>query len=56
MVYRRFPVKAGRHRIEVRMRDSARTQGFDYEGAFDVTLAPARHFVIDFRNGRFAPL
>ncbi|RMD70575.1 MAG: hypothetical protein D6819_03930, partial [Gammaproteobacteria bacterium] len=55
-VYQRFPVEAGRHRIAVRMRDSAREEGFDYEGIFDITLKPRQHFVIDFRKGRFVPL
>ncbi len=49
-LYRRFVVSPGRHRIEARLRDSARAQGFDYEGSTEVTLAPGQNFVIDFRS------
>lgn len=49
-LYRRFVVPPGHHRIEARLRDSARTQGFDYEGTTEVALAPEQNFVIDFRS------
>ncbi len=49
-VYRRFPVNAGRHRLVARLRDSGRTEGFDYEGAAEVELAPGQNFVVDFRS------
>lgn len=47
-IYRRFPVLAGKHHLVVRLRDSARTSGYDYERVADIELAPARNFVIDF--------
>ena len=48
-VYERFEVPTGRHRIRVRLRDTARASGFDHEGATDVRLAARQSFVIDFR-------
>ena len=48
-VYQRFPVTAGRHRIVARLRDSARSEGFDHERAMDIDLVPGQNFVIDFR-------
>jgi hypothetical protein len=48
-VYRRFPVRAGRHQLVARLRDSARTEGFDYERAAQVELVPGQNFVVDFR-------
>ncbi|MDJ0949194.1 MAG: hypothetical protein QNJ94_09750 [Alphaproteobacteria bacterium] len=49
-VYEGFPVPAGRHALVVRLRDSDRSEGFDYVRATDVTLEPARKFVVDFRS------
>ena len=46
-----FRVAPGSHRIEVKMRDSARSSGFNYERLADVTIAPGQNFVIDFRSG-----
>ena len=48
-VYERFAVPAGAHVIRVRLRDTAREHGFDYERTADVRLAPRQSFVIDFR-------
>jgi hypothetical protein len=48
-VYERFVVPAGPHAIAVRMRDTARAEGFDYAKSADVTLSPDQSFVIDFR-------
>ncbi len=48
-VYQRFRVAAGKHRIVARLRDSARGEGFDYEGEVEVELAPGQNFVVDFR-------
>lgn len=48
-IYRRFSVPAGQHQLIVRLRDSARVTGYDYEYTGDINLAPARNFVIDFR-------
>jgi ferredoxin/coenzyme F420-reducing hydrogenase delta subunit len=49
-VYARFPVPAGRHRLDARLRDSGRATGFDYSGAATVTLEPGQNFVIDFQG------
>ncbi len=48
-IYQRFPVAAGKHHLLARLRDSKRTEGFDYEGAADIELAPQQNFVIEFR-------
>lgn len=48
-VYRRFVVAAGKHTIAVRLRDTPRTEGFDYSGTSDAVLATDQNFVIDFR-------
>jgi len=48
-VYRRFAVAPGQHDLTVRLKDTARAQGFDYERSATVTLAPGQNFVIDFR-------
>lgn len=47
-VYERFEVPAGHHSIAVRLRDTNRSDGFDYQGETEVTLAPGRNFAIDF--------
>ncbi len=54
-VYRRFVLPAARHDLDVRMRDTARTEGFDHERHEMVDLAPDQLFVIDFRaeSGEF---
>lgn len=54
-IYRRFVVEPGRHRLQVMLRDSARTSGFDYVAERTVDLAPAQNLSIDFdsRNGGF---
>lgn len=48
-IYRWFDVPAGPHAIAVRMRDTPRKEGFDYERSGDVVLAADQNFVIDFR-------
>jgi hypothetical protein len=48
-IHRRFAVEPGARRIEVRLRDSNRRDGFDYEGAAEATLAPRQSLAIDFR-------
>jgi hypothetical protein len=48
-VYRKFPVAPGRHRLTARLRDSARTEGFDYESEREVMLEPRQNFVVDFK-------
>jgi len=46
--YQRMTVPAGEHQIYVQMRDSNRTEGFDYVYNEKVDLAAGRNFVIDF--------
>lgn len=48
-VYERFVLPTGRHDVAVRMRDTARTEGFDHEGRSSMELSPDQMFVIDFR-------
>ncbi len=49
-MYEGFPVPAGEHTVAVRLRDTARDEGFDYtrEGRF--TLAPGQLLVVQFRS------
>ena len=47
--YKKFPVDAGQHQLVVRLRDSRRTDGFDYEKSASIMLTPQQNFVIDFR-------
>ncbi len=48
-VYTRFAVAPGRHRLEARLRDTARTEGYDYVRSEEIELAPLQNFVVDFR-------
>lgn len=54
-LYRKFMLPAGTHRVAVGMRDTARTDGFDYQDEFTVDLAPGSVRVVDFDRaaGRF---
>jgi len=47
-MYQRRVIAAGEHRIAVRLRDSARDDGFDHQREAVVTLQPAQILVIDF--------
>lgn len=47
-LYESFVVPPGEHRLELRMRDDVRTEGFDHVKAVDVTLEPRRMLVVDF--------
>ena len=47
--YQRFPVPAGRHELVARLRDSDRSEGFDYERTAVLEFAPAQSLAIDFR-------
>jgi hypothetical protein len=47
-VYRRIPLPAGTHRLSVRLRDSVRSDGFDFERSEIVDLGPAEILIIDF--------
>jgi hypothetical protein len=46
--YRRFVVPAGSHRLVARLRDTARTEGFDYVKEAKVDLAEGQSLAIDF--------
>ena len=48
-VYQRFRVPAGAHRIAVRLRDSGRETGFDYQAVRDVSLTAGQNFTVDFK-------
>jgi hypothetical protein len=49
-VYRRFEIPAGRHRLDIRLRDDGSDSGFDYQGSQEVSIAPGENFVVDFRG------
>lgn len=49
-VYQKYVVPSGRHRLAARLRDSARTAGFDYVRDADIVLEPRRSFVLDFNT------
>jgi hypothetical protein len=54
-IYRRFTVPPGPHRLQLRLRDTARTAGYDYELDQQIELQPQQNLAIDFRaeNGGF---
>ncbi|MDE2376349.1 hypothetical protein [Bradyrhizobium sp.] len=54
-VYQRFVLPAGKYDVAVRMRDTARAEGFDHERRETVDFAPAQLLVIDYRpeSGEF---
>ena len=47
--YEAFAVPPGRHILTARLRDTDRSEGFDYDVSTEVDLVPGRHLVIDFR-------
>lgn len=47
-IYQKFVVPPGRHVVNARLRDSARTEGFDYARSTEVELKPRQNFVVDF--------
>jgi len=47
-VYRRFPVRAGEHRLAVRLNDNVRVEGFNFSREATLRLQPAQVLVIDF--------
>ena len=47
-IYQKFVVAPGRHVVTARMRDSARTEGFDYVRHAEAELRPCQNFVVDF--------
>jgi hypothetical protein len=50
--YKTFAVEPGQHQLVTRLRDSNRTEGFDYEKTSGITLSPQQNFVIDFHPSR----
>jgi hypothetical protein len=52
-VYKRFLLPAGAHTVAVRMRDRARSEGFDHAKSGEVVLAAGANFVVDFHAGGF---
>jgi ferredoxin/coenzyme F420-reducing hydrogenase delta subunit len=48
-VYKRFRVPAGEQTLTVRLRDSGRAEGYDYQRTASVRLDPRENLVIDFR-------
>ena len=50
--YKTFAVDPGQHQLVARLRDSNRTEGFDYEKASGITLSPQQNFVVDFHPSR----
>lgn len=55
-IYERFDLSPGRHRITARLRDTARTVGWDYTHTEEVALDAGRYLTITFRpeTGGFA--
>jgi len=49
-IYRKFAVAPGRHEITARLRDSDRSEGFDYEHRVTVELAPLQNLAVDFSS------
>ena len=49
-IYERIPVMPGQHQVQVKLRDSNREHGFDYESNVSVKLEPRELFVVDFRK------
>jgi hypothetical protein len=48
-IYRRLAVAPGRHRLVLRLRDSAREQGYDYEFDGPIELVPGQSLAIGFQ-------
>ena len=47
-IYRRIALPSGAHRVTALLRDSRRSDGFDWQKSADVAFAPRRNFTIDF--------
>jgi hypothetical protein len=48
-VYRKIVVEPGRHHLVMRLRDSRRSEGYDYQHETEVELRSRQNLVIDFR-------
>jgi len=51
-LYEKLAVPSGRHTVTVRLADSGRASGFDYESRFDLELRPRQNLAIDFGPDR----
>jgi hypothetical protein len=49
-VYKRFAVPAGPAELTVRLRDSGRTQGFDFERSQHLDIKPGENRIVDFHD------
>lgn len=47
-LYHRVELRAGSHRIDLRLSDNPAAEGFAHVAAFDVTLKPAQSLAVDF--------
>lgn len=50
IVYQRIEVKPGTYQLDLRLRDSAREEGFDYRRNVRVSLAKGDNLAVDFRT------
>ena len=48
-IYERFEVEPGKHTITARLRDSNRSEGWDYTHTEDAMLVAGRYFTVTFR-------
>lgn len=48
-IYENFVIPIGPHDLAVRLRDSDRVDGFDYQREARIVIAPRQRFVIEFR-------
>ena len=48
-LYAKFPIPPGRHELELKLRDTDRAEGYDYEREIDMNVAPLQNIAIDFR-------
>lgn len=48
-VYERFAIQPGPHRVTARLRDTSRTDGWDYTHSADVVLEKGRYFTVTFK-------
>ncbi len=47
--YHKITVSPGHHRLELKLRDSVRAEGFDYVTMADVQLIPGQNLTVDFK-------
>lgn len=49
-IYENFTIPSGVHDLAVRLRDSTRSEGFDYQREARIEFGPRQRFVIEFRS------